>query len=261
MTGAIAAAFLAWGYVENRAADISVLLGDSAAHACRFLTLAFKRLFQLCAILIGFILGVIVEMRLHFGALQWHLITTILAILTGLSGAVVASAIYWLLITPSIAYRLQSSKLNLRWNDPARTPGIRALAEGYLSTSFFLALAAISAWLPPVLHHPLVSSVTVKYFLLFIFALNLWVGVGPQISIFLIVRRKKLQELDALDRKYADPDGIEETHKNLEKYQVYTASYASITSAPHLPYGTSVVVQFLVLLGTITSTYLPKIGH
>ena len=210
---------------------------------------------------LSFTLGVLLELHLHIFKLQSIGASLALAFFTGVSVATVSNAIYWLLVTPSIAYRMKFLDLKLRWNDPARTPGIRSLAEGYLTTSFFLALAAVAAWLPPLIHHPLVSSTVVKYFLVFIFVLNLWVSVGPQMSIFIIVRRKKLLELDLLDQLYPDPDGLEGRRSNLEKYEVYTSSYASITDAPHLPYGTSVIVQFVVLLITITSSYLPKIGH
>lgn len=158
---------------------------------------------------------------------------------------------YWLVIPPILIIRLRSSReLRLRWNDPARTTGIRTLSEGYAFPAVFLALAAFAVTLPGALNHALFGSF-LPYLYLWLLILSLWVGIATRVSLYAIVRRYRIGILDALAASHDMllPENQSATLpaliRNDDQLPSVLSIYGSIATSPGLPYGTALVVQYV----------------
>lgn len=168
---------------------------------------------------------------------------------------------YWLIVPPWLVVRMWSwPTLALRWNDPARTPGLRALSEGYAYPALFLALAAGAVTVPGLLGVPLFGPY-LPYIYGLLVLLSAWVGVATQAFIYAIVRRFRLRVLDQLadnerfsltERRSAEIA----TRAELDLSNTLTV-YGSIASATGLPYGTALVVQYVAAVaGSVTGLLL-----
>lgn len=174
-----------------------------------------------------------------------------------------ANVSYWLMVPPLLITRLRPSReLRLRWNDPARTAGIRTLSEGCAFPAVFLALAAFAVTLPGALNHPLFGPF-LPYLYLWLLILSLWVGIATQFSLYEIVRRYRISVLDAL----ADGHGmlLAESQTTTLPALVQTddqlssmlSVYGSIAASPGLPYGTGLVVQYVAaIVGSVVGFLL-----
>jgi hypothetical protein len=161
---------------------------------------------------------------------------------------------YWLIVPPLLVIRLRGSReLRLRWNDPARTTGIRTLSEGYAFPAVFLALGAFAVTLPGAFDHPLFGRL-LPYLYLWLVILSLWVGVATQFSIYAIVRRYRLRVMDELaadsglllaEDQSADLPAAVKRDPGLG---TILAVYGSVAGAPGLPYGTALVVQYVAAI-------------
>ncbi|MFL6117101.1 MAG: hypothetical protein ACJ786_37975 [Catenulispora sp.] len=165
-----------------------------------------------------------------------------------------ANVSYWLMVAPVLVIRLHGSQeLRLRWNDPARTSGIRTLSEGYAFPAVFLALAAFAVTLPGALDHPLFGPF-LPYLYIWLLVLSLWVGVATQLSLYAIVRRYRIRVLDTLaatgslllaeDQSASLPALI----KNDDQLSSMLSIYSSVADSPGLPYGTALVVQYVAAI-------------
>jgi hypothetical protein len=162
---------------------------------------------------------------------------------------------YWLIVPPLMVIRMRKcSDLALRWNDPARTPGIRTLSEGYAYPALFLALGALAVTLPGLLGNAPLLGTYQPYLYGILLALSLWVGALTQLVIFVIIRRYRLRLLDTLAgaESYRLSEGhvaeIFERVRITEAAPITLAAYNSIAGAPGLPYGTSLIVQYAAAL-------------
>lgn len=186
-----------------------------------------------------------------------------LALVTNLSWTLflLGNVTYWLAVPPWLVVRMRSwSTLSLRWNDPARTPGLRALSEGYGYAGLFLALGAGVVTLPGMLGIPVFGP-----YLPFIYALLLalsgWVGVATQAFIYAIVRRFRLRLLDELAKSESfyltenrSAEIVTSTNRDLSDT---LAVYGAVAGAAGLPYGTALVVQYCAaVVGSITGVLL-----
>lgn len=159
---------------------------------------------------------------------------------------------YWLVVPPVMVLRIRSwQTLAIRWNDPARTPGVRTFSEGYAYAALFLALAALAVTLPGALGTPLFGPYLPFLYALLI-ALSAWVGVVTQAAIYGLVRRYRLRLLDELARgsDFVVPENRtgEIANRIGPDTSGALAVYGSIASAPGLPYGTALVVQYVAAL-------------
>lgn len=157
---------------------------------------------------------------------------------------------YWLMVPPVLVIRVRGSReLRLRWNDPARTAGIRTLSEGYAFPAVFLALAAFAVTLPGALDHPLFGPV-LPYLYVWLLVLSLWVGIATQLSLYAIVRRYRIRVLDTLaatpglmlteDQSTSLPTLVQN-----DQLSSMLSVYSSVAASPGLPYGTALVVQYV----------------
>jgi hypothetical protein len=260
--GMFAAASLAWGYVLRRADTVDELLGPCPRrdNVAALIQRAIDRRRQ-------------AALPAALGLLPW-----VVASFTNPSGLSDVAELglmvnvtwtlflfgnvgYWLIVPPLVVIRIRSwTSLAMRWNDPARTPGIRTLSEGYAYSALFLALAALAVTIPGLSGVPLFDPY-LPYLYATLLGLSLWVGVVTQVVIYAMVRRFRLALLDRL----AFDDGLvltedrasEVTNRNVPALSDTLTIYGSIAGAPGLPYGTALVVQYVAaLVGSIVGFLL-----
>jgi len=176
--GAFAAAAMAWGYALHRSSSIDDVLQpcQERDHAVNVIARALRHDRQAILPVIGAGLPwIIAGAHGDFTAHAWIPFTLLLLNLSW-SLAIVGNVSYWLLIPPIIVWRMRSCQaIQLRWNDPARTEGIRTLSEGYLYPAFFLALAAIAVSVPGLIDHSIFGAY-VPYLYGWLIFLSMWVA-------------------------------------------------------------------------------------
>lgn len=159
---------------------------------------------------------------------------------------------YWLIIPPLLVIKMRAWRtVALRWNDPARTPGIRTFSEGYAYSALFLALGALAVTVPSLLGAPLFGPY-VPYLYALLFGLSLWVGVITQAAIYSMVRRFRLSLLDELastgDFVLTENRAAEVRERTGANFPNTLAVYGSVVGAPSLPYGTVFLIQYVAAL-------------
>lgn len=246
--GMFAAATQAWRFPLKRLTTGDDLVRESASRE-RFAAVAGKSygLKQVILPIAGAVTPVVVMFQ--SGTVTAHA----LAITANIAwtGFFFGNVSYWLIVPPFLVIKIRSSTdLTLRWNDPARTPGLRTLSEGYAFPAVFLALAAFAVTLPGLLRNqPLLGDYQPLLYGV-ILGLSLWVGVLPQLVIFRIVRRFRLRILDTLagsesyrlsEQRAAD---IFARARDTEHAPITLSAYNSIAGAPSLPFATSLIVQY-----------------
>jgi hypothetical protein len=167
------------------------------------------------------------------------------------------------MVPPVLVIRLHGSReLRLRWNDPARTSGIRTLSEGYAFPAVFLALAAFAVTVPGVLDHPLFGPF-LPYLYIWLLILSLWVGVATQLSLYAIVRRYRIRVLDTLAATRSlllaedQSASLSALVQNDDQLSSMLSIYSSVAAAPGLPYGTALVVQYVAaIIGSVVGFLL-----
>jgi len=157
---------------------------------------------------------------------------------------------YWLIVPPIMVIVMRKcTDLKLRWNDPARTPGIRTLSEGYAYSAIFLALGAFAVTLPGLFGDALLGGY-LPYLYGWLLGLSLWVGALTQFMLFTITRRFRLLMMDTLvgGDTYLLSEGsateIFEKVRISESSPSTRAAYDTLAEAPTLPYGTGLIVQY-----------------
>ncbi len=154
---------------------------------------------------------------------------------------------WWLLVPPILVWRIRkSSRLNCRWHDPARTPGIRTFVEGYANTGIYLGLGAIGVIVTRI---AMPRSSALQYFpalYLSLFLTSLWIGLGTQLALFLTIRRAKLEQLDYLAVGLNYPQG---SAAHWEQAANKLTIYSAVAGSSLMPYSTSTVLQVVTALG------------
>jgi len=251
--GMFAAAVLAWGFALRRAATIDDLLRPCAARD-RVVAVIHKGVMHTRQAALPLTLALVPPvLASSLGKPQsWSELAFVLLVANAtLTMALLGNVSYWLIVPPIMVVRMHKChEMMLRWNDPARTPGIRTFSEGYAYPALFLAMGALAVTVPGLLHHPLFGAY-LPYLYGWLLALSLWVGVMTQLTIYRIVRRFRLRVLDEL----TSPDDFMLPEDQLPEIPVRIRSradmsttlsvYGSVAGAPGLPYGTALVVQYL----------------
>ena len=171
---------------------------------------------------------------------------------------------YWLIVPPIMVIIMRKcTDLSLRWNDPARTPGIRTLSEGYAYSAIFLALAAFAVTLPGLLGKAPLPGKYLPYLYGLLLGLSLWVGAFTQFMLFTITRRFRLRMMDTLAGGDAYQLSEARAAEIFEKVRVSEnspstrAAYDMLAEAPSLPYGTGLIVQYATaILGSVVGFLL-----
>lgn len=245
--GAIGAAFTAWRRVAKRGPAISGLCSDhDAACIATPLTWGYRREPQAGVALVGVAVG-LTMLALGSADLGWPTPLRLLVSLpVAMTAAVVAINVYWLLLTPLLAWRLAKVDcLDLRWNDPANSPGIRALAEGYVESGLLMsALAAAVAG--PQLFGVVIFGDAMPIVYWTIVGVTAWIGAVPLLLLMMKVHDHKMVALDALSatRPQFNATG------DLDDVEEFASTYAAVASAPLLPVGIGTAIPFMAFLAT-----------
>lgn len=150
---------------------------------------------------------------------------------------------WWLLVPPFVIWRIRRAKdLEFRWHDPARTPGVRTLAEGFGNTAIYLGLAAIIVTIPRYLLPRTSVSHFIPALYIALFVTSIWVGLATQVALYLIVRKAKLEELDRISSTLIRPTSLH--YRDWDDIGNHLSSYSIVSSSTILPYGSSSVLQF-----------------
>jgi hypothetical protein len=263
--GMFAAAILAWRYGLERAHTIDDLLRPCANrdHVVSIVDTGIDTQRQAIFPVVFAILPWAIVL-IHDGVHTWTEFPFLLLLLnTTWSAAVLGNVSYWLIVPPIMVMRLRScDDVMLRWNDPARTPGIRTFSEGYGYPAFFLALGALGVTFPGLVDHPIFGAYAI-YLYGWLILLSLWIGVLSQLNIYLIVRKFRLQMLDDLAPADSFLVRNHESASLLDRLeqgphiQLSVSTYEKIASAPGLPFGTGLVVQYAAaVFGSIVAFML-----
>jgi hypothetical protein len=263
--GMFAAAVLSWKYALLRAPTLDELLEPCANRESLIAVISagLRHRYQLT---LPLAFAIVPWIGLAASSSRWlHSPTGVLVLLNSTwSLALLGSVSYWLFVPPVLVIRLRACReVRLRWNDPAHTPGIRTLSEGYAYPAIFLALAAFAVTVPGVVHHPIFGRL-LPFLWLWLVILALWVGVATQLSLYLIVRRFKLRVLDDLAEDGSglmlaehQSRGIGALVRRDQELGAVLSVYGSVTAAPGLPYGTALVVQYIAaIIGSLVAFLL-----
>lgn len=170
--------------------------------------------------------------------------------------AVGVNATHWLYIVTGVARRIYRCRdLNLRWQDPASTPGMRTLAEGYgVSALFLLAgvvtIAVMAFWLPDSIDR---ANTRLVFDVVFGVAVLLSFRVGPYAFFWLyaVIRRDKRRTLAVIQQRMPDLRRLAATGAPAPDLG-WSEAYRMVNSAADLPFRTSIFVQYsAVLLGAV----------
>lgn len=261
--GMLGAADLAWGFALKRGRSIDSLLvsarrrpsgepaGDWLVRPVRW-ALAHRRQVILPLTFSAIPFAVLLA---HLDVPRWlSLNSVLLTVALSWSGFLLGNVSWWLIVPPMIVVRMQFiSGLTLRWNDPARTPGIRTFSEGYTAAAILLSFAAVGVSVPPLFGVNLLGSVQ-PYAYGWLVILALFIGLVPHFCLYLIVRSYKLGILDRLSES---DDWILASHSPVDiaarlqsrpELRSELDSYNDIAIAPILPFGTPAGVQYAAAL-------------
>jgi hypothetical protein len=263
--GAFAAAALAWGYAVTRSRTIDDLLRPCQQRD-RVVSVIGRAVEHDRQAILPLIAGLLPWVINAFdGGYRTHAIVPYVLLLLNITWTLTLTTndAYWLLVPPLITLRmLKCHDIRLRWNDPARTEGVRTLSEGFVYPAFFVALGALAVTVPGLMDHQIFGHYLI-YLFLWLIILSLWNGVFTQACLYAIVRRFKLRLLDRLtsDRKF-----VFAANENISLDRVvFSESYDSnrltmynvIAAAPGLPFGTGIVIQYAAaILGSIAGFVL-----
>ncbi|MBS2965269.1 hypothetical protein KGA66_19625 [Actinocrinis puniceicyclus] len=263
--GMFAAAVLSWKYALLRAHTLDELLEPCGNRddLVRMITTALRHRYQ-ASLPLAFALMPWIGFGLADD--RWLSSATGLLLLVNATWSLMllGNVSYWLIVPPLLVIRLRSTReLRLRWNDPARTAGIRTLSEGYAFPAVFLALAAFAVTVPGAVFDDPLFGRLLPYLYLWLVTLSLWVAVASQLSIYAIVRRYRLRVLDELaaDGRLLLAEGqaaaLPATVKQDSDLDAVLTVYGSVAGAPGLPYGTALVVQYVAaVVGSIVAFLL-----
>lgn len=144
--GMFAAAVLAWGFALQRSHTIDDLLRpctnrDRVVEVIhQGVTHKYQASLPAIFATIPAILSIVQGLPHQWTYLGFVLLTANAVFTMALLGNVS----YWLIVPPIMVLRMHScSEMMFRWNDPARTPGIRTFAEGYAYPALFLAMGPL----------------------------------------------------------------------------------------------------------------------
>ena len=248
--GGLAAAALAWNFATKRSHSIDVLLSTSTARDSAVSPISRAMPWRVQIFLptaLASIPFIFAAARTVRGSADTDLYTTCLAVAWTLF--IVGNDIWWLIVPPlSIVKIYDKDDLNLIWHDPARTAGIRTFAEGYGFSAVFLIGGALVVLIPGTPWRQLLGS-TIPYVYAALLLLSLWIGAMTQTLIYLLTRRNRLRVMQTLvvDIRLTGPQARfwGRPRRDTAELADSLAAYATIASAPNLPYGSAVVVQYV----------------
>jgi len=257
----LAAALAAWSFAAGRMVEIDAMLREPAdcKVLCGWLATAMSKRRQLVLPLVGMVGG-----PLYLFAISSHLAAAGVSVaipsylLVAWLGFIGGNVVYWLWVATEIPRFLHlSSNLALRWHDPAATPGLRLLVDGYSISAIFLlagimSLAALAFVPSSLLRVPAASTVLIGVFAIGV-ASSVRVAVVPFYWIWVIVSHHKRRTLERICERLSSLDDIFDPRKAMDDDQLLRL-YEHVARSPALPFNTSVTVQYgAALAGAIVA--------
>lgn len=174
-------------------------------------------------------------------------------------GFVGGSVLYWIWVTPTMAKLLHTStNLTLRWHDPASTPGLRLLADGYSIAAVFLlagvlALAGFAFVPAPILHNPRASVLLLALFAVAV-ATSVRLALVPFYWIWSTANRHKRRAMALIASRVPALDMATDGQRQDAEYWLRLYQYVART--PALPFNTAATVQYGAALAGAVVAFL-----
>jgi hypothetical protein len=259
--GMLGAASLAWSFPLRRLSTVDDLI-RSSAHRDRIVSPILRGygIWQAVPPVVAAAIPIVILLARGHRSARNVAITVNLA----WSMSFLGNVSYWLIVPPiMVIFMRKCADLTLRWNDPARTPGVRTLSEGYAYSAIFLALGAFAVTLPGLFDKAPMLGRYLPYLYGLLLGLSLWVGAFTQFMIYTIIRRFRLHMMDTLaggdayqlsEARAAEIFGKVRVSENSPSTR---AAYDMFAQAPSLPYGTGLIVQYATaILGSVVGFLL-----
>lgn len=178
-------------------------------------------------------------------------------LMVGWLGFLGGNVMYWLCVMGGLPRRIRRCRpVTLVRHDPAMTPGLIALCDGYIFVASAMSLGILvteitALMLPNRTDSELLRNV-VLFFPVFAGLIALWAAIQPFLPIYLLAREVKREMLLDLSAEVA-ASGPQTHNRMLELY-------FHIRSASLLPINTATVVQYgAAIVGVVGGFAIPKL--
>lgn len=178
-------------------------------------------------------------------------------LMVGWLGFLGGNTMYWLCAMGDLPRRIRKSRpVTLMRHDPAMTPGLIALCDGYIfvasAMSVGVLITEITALMLPNRTNSALLQDVVLYFPVLAGLIALWAAIQPFLPIYLMAREVKREMLLDLSTQVTG-GGAESPNRMLELY-------FHIRSASLLPINTATVVQYgAAIVGVVGGFAIPKL--
>lgn len=174
------------------------------------------------------------------------------------TGFIGGNVLYWLWVAAGVAKQIQRCpQLSLRWHDPANTPGLRLLGEGYFLSALFLlagviTISVLGFWLPRVVEIPALLWLLYSFFALSVLT-SLRIMAIPFYWIWRIVTHAKARTLNYIANQLELPELYLSTKLPTSTGQLISV-YQAVSVSQNLPFSTVVVIQYgAALAGSVVA--------
>lgn len=178
-------------------------------------------------------------------------------LMVGWLGFLGGNVMYWLCVMGDLPRRIRRCRpVTLMRHDPAMTPGLIALCDGYIfvasAMSLGILVTEITALVLPNRTDSALLRDMVLFFPVFAGLIALWAAIQPFLPIYLLAREVKREMLLDLSAEVA-ASGPQTHNRMLELY-------FHIRSASLLPINTATVVQYgAAIVGVVGGFAIPKL--
>jgi hypothetical protein len=177
-------------------------------------------------------------------------------LMAGWVGFLGANVIYWLCAMGDLPRRVRRGHpVTLLKHDPAMTPGLIAMCDGYIFVAATMSAGVLATELTAIMlpnrHNSALLQGLVLYFPILAGIIALWAAIQPFLPIYLMARDVKRQTLLELSAEVGT--GPVAHNRMLELY-------FHIRSASLLPINTATIVQYgAAIVGVVGGFAIPKI--
>jgi hypothetical protein len=253
---------LAWTFPTKRAAHLDQLVhhdprAENVSHwLARYMSYPVQLLLPIAGAVSGpiylYIIRVPLERVVGISFASYVLVSWV--------SLVGGNILYWLWVAPGLAKQLYRCRdIDLRWQDPAATPGIRLLADAYGVSALFLlvgvvTISGLNFWVPRVTSAPAALYTLFAFFAVAVVT-SIRLTVVPMVWVWLAMVRHKRATLEIIDKQMPSlGSGVSVRNPAVEKLVVI---YQSVATAPALPFSTSAMVQYgAALSGSIVAFFV-----
>lgn len=259
-TGMLYAAWRAWNYLAQGAPDIADLFAEQEDSRTQALWLSrwMSPLRQGAGVIGGIIVGTgflwLVAPSLE-GELEVAPFSYIAASWLTFLGA---NDVYWLMVMSFLPLHLKTAKLRLTWHEPAYTPGLLRLVNGYFFSGIALLLGVLAAeglaFMIPTVEKNLVLAFARIAFPVVAGIIGIAIGIHPFLAIRRIVQQHRFQVMKTL---------ASELHEEpRSKVDIRRADlFTRIRKSPLLPLRTAFLVEYsAAIVGSLVAYSIAQVA-